>query len=171
MTGLDPAVHRIVEMATLVTDAELEIVAEGPELIIHQSKEVLRGMNAWSRKHHRASGLLSRVRASTVSERDAELETLAFIGRHCVRATAPLAGNSIHLDRDFLRTQMPELEAHLHPDILDVSTVKELARRWYPEVLTAAPRKRDSHRALDDVHESIAELRHYREHVFRPPAP
>lgn len=169
MTGLDPDRHRIVEMATLITDGELEIVAEGPELVIHQPEEVLALMNDWSREHHAASGLLERIRASTLSEREAELQTLEFVRAHCPEAAAPLAGNSIHRDRRFLSTQMPELDAYIHYKLVDVSTIKELARRWHPDIVARQPPKEKSHRALGDIRESITELRYYREHVFLPP--
>jgi oligoribonuclease len=167
MTGLDPAEHRIIEIATLITNGELEIVAEGPDLVIHQPEPVLSKMNEWSQQHHAASGLLAKSRESGVSERDAELQTLAFIQAHCAPGVAPLAGNSIHVDRFFLRHQMSELERYLHYRNIDVTTVKELARRWFPSIFASLPKKSDSHRALDDIRESIAELRFYRAHVFR----
>ena len=169
MTGLDPRRDRILEIATIVTTGDLEEVAEGPELVIHQSEEVLAGMNDWSRSHHQASGLLERVRSSSVSEAEAQRFTLDFVRLHCASAGAPLAGNSIHMDRFFLKFHMPELEAYLHYRNVDVTTLKELARRWNPQVLDLAPRKTDSHRALEDVRESIAELKHYRDHLFCPP--
>jgi oligoribonuclease len=167
MTGLDPNLHRIIEIATLVTDSSLRIVAEGPDLVIFQPDSVLAQMNDWSRKHHAASGLTPRVRASTTTAAEAERLTLEFVGQHCAASTALLAGNSVHMDRYFLKRHMPSLEAHLHYRNLDVTTVKELARRWYPQVFAKAPIKSDSHRALDDIRESIAELRFYRDHVFR----
>jgi len=169
MTGLDPRRDHLLEMATLITDGRLEVVATGPEIVIHQPEEVLAGMNEWSREHHAASGLLDRVRASTVSVEDAEAQTLAFLRRHCAAASAPLAGNSIHMDRFFLKFHMPTLEGFLHYRNVDVTTVKELARRWAPDVLAGAPRKADSHRALEDIRESIAELAHYRAALFRLP--
>ena len=167
MTGLDPSEHRIIEIATLITDGRLEVVAEGPDLVVHQPESVLAGMNEWSQQHHAASGLLARARESEIDERAAELATLTFIQSHCAPGAAPLAGNSIHVDRFFLRHQMPELERYLHYRNIDVTTVKELARRWYPQIFASVPKKSDSHRALDDIRESIAELRFYREHVFR----
>jgi oligoribonuclease len=167
MTGLDPAEHRIIEIATLITNGELEVVAEGPDLVVHQPEPVLANMNEWSRQHHAASGLSAKSRESGVGERDAELQTLAFIQSHCAPGSAPLAGNSIHVDRFFLRHQMPELEQYLHYRNIDVTTVKELARRWFPRAFASLPKKSESHRALDDIRESIAELRFYREHVFR----
>jgi oligoribonuclease len=168
MTGLDPARHRILEIAAIITDASLEVVVESPDIVIHQPEEVLAGMNDWSRKQHALSGLTDRVRASTVGEREAEAAILEVIAAHCPKGAAPLGGNSVHLDRYFLQEQMPALEAHLHYVNVDVSTVKELARRWYPDALARAPKKTDAHRALDDLRDSIAELRHYRAEIFLP---
>lgn len=167
MTGLDPDRERIIEIAVLITDAQLEITAEGPDLVIHQPDTLLDQMDGWNRKHHSASGLLERVRASTVSEAEAEAEVLAFLRAHVPERSVPLAGNSIHQDRRFLRRYMPRVDAHLHYRNVDVSTVKELARRWYPEIYAGAPEKRGTHRALDDIRESIAELRYYRAQMFR----
>jgi len=168
MTGLDPERERIIEMATVVTDGDLNIVAEGPELVIHQDDTVLEAMDDWNTSHHGASGLTERVRASTVSDADAEQQTLDFIKEHCRERLAPLAGNSIHQDRRFLVKYMPLLEAYLHYRNVDVSTVKELARRWYPKQHAAAPTKQEAHRALDDIRESIEELRYYRTSIFVP---
>jgi oligoribonuclease len=167
MTGLDASRDTILEIATLVTDGDLEIVAEGPDLVIHQEEAVLATMDEWNQTHHAASGLLDRVRASTLDLAQAQGQTLEFVQAHCGRGEAPLAGNSVHQDRRFLARLMPELEAHLHYRIVDVSTVKELVRRWYPAALESAPPKQESHRALQDIRESIAELRHYRKTVFR----
>ena len=166
MTGLDPERERIIEMATIITSGELEIVAEGPELVIHQPDELLAAMDEWNRSHHGASGLIDRVRASTIDEREAERQTLAFVAAHCPTRRAPLAGNSIHQDRRFIARYLPALDAHLHYRMVDVSTVKELARRWYPAALAAMPTKHERHRALDDIRESIAELAYYRERIF-----
>lgn len=171
MTGLDPLAHRILEIATLVTDGNLELLAEGPDIVIAQSDAVLADMNDWSREHHLASGLLDRVRLSTVTEAEAEAATLGFLAEYCPPAQAPLAGNSVHMDRFFIKFHMPRLEAFVHYRNVDVTTVKELVRRWYPQVWERAPRKSESHRALDDLRESIAELRYYREHVFVREAP
>lgn len=168
MTGLDPREHRIVEIATLITDADLRIVAEGPDLAIHQPESVLANMNEWSRAQHSASGLVERVRESSIGEAEAEAQTLEFIGKHCPAGAAPLAGNSVHLDRRFLQHHMPKLEAYLHYRNVDVSTLKELVRRWFPVTFARAPKKADRHRALDDLIDSIAELRFYRDEVFRP---
>lgn len=168
MSGLDPTRERILEMATLVTDGELRVVAEGPELVIHQPDEVLAAMDAWNTEHHAASGLTARVRASNVDETEAEARTLAFLREAGVpERGAPLAGNSIHQDRLFLARYMPRLEAHLHYRNVDVSTVKELVRRWMPSVFAERPKKRATHRALDDIKESLEELRYYRERAFR----
>ncbi len=172
MSGLDPARERILEIATIITDGQLTEIATGPELVIHQSDEVLAAMDDWNRKHHGASGLVDRVKASTVSDADAEAQTLAFINAHCGPKDRPvLAGNSIHQDRRFIRKYMPALDARLHYRMVDVSTVKELARRWFPQITAKQPAKNDSHRALDDVRESIEELRYYRASVFQGPAP
>jgi oligoribonuclease len=167
MTGLDPLTHRVLEIATLVTDGALAVVAEGPDLVIAQPEAVLAGMNDWSREHHTASGLLDRVRESTLDEAAAEALTLDFLARHCPAGQAPLAGNSVHMDRIFLQLHLPKIEAFAHYRNVDVTTLKELVRRWYPGVFAGAPRKSDSHRALEDLHESLAELRYYREQVFR----
>jgi oligoribonuclease len=171
MTGLEPDRERIIEVATILTDGQLVEVAAGPELVIHQSDELLAAMDDWNTKHHTASGLVDRVRASTVTEADAEQQILAFLAQHVpVKDRPVLAGNSIHQDRRFIRRYMPALEKRLHYRMVDVSTIKELARRWYPAALAKQPVKNDSHRALDDVRESIAELRFYRQFVFAPPA-
>jgi oligoribonuclease len=167
MTGLEPDRDRIIELAVIVTNAELEIIAEGPDLVIHQSDETLAAMDAWNTKHHGGSGLTERVRASTVSELEAEAQVVAFLGETCKgKDKPPLAGNSIHQDRRFIHRYMPTLDARLHYRLVDVSTVKELARRWYPALYEKRPAKNETHRALDDIRESIAELRYYRDHVF-----
>jgi oligoribonuclease len=171
MTGLDPERERIIELAVLITDANLELVAEGPELVIHQPDEVLAAMDEWNTKHHTASGLVERVRASTVTEAEAEAAVLAFIAAHCTpKERPPLAGNSIHQDRRFIHRYLPALDARLHYRMVDVSTIKELGRRWYPAIYDRRPAKNESHRALDDIRESIAELRFYRDEMFRPRA-
>ena len=168
MSGLDAERERILEMATLVTTGELELVAEGPELILHQEEALLAQMDSWNTEHHGKSGLTDRVRASTVSEIEAEQKTLDFLKSVGVGArSAPLAGNSIHQDRLFVARYLPALDAHLHYRNVDVSTVKELVRRWMPAVFEARPTKRGSHRALDDIKESIEELRYYRRTAFR----
>jgi oligoribonuclease len=167
MTGLDPAKERIIEIAVLVTNGELEIVAEGPNLVIHQPDELLEAMDDWNKEHHGASGLVDRVRASPVGEAEAEQQVLAFIRAHCPERTTPLCGNSIHQDRRFLRRYMPAVDAYLHYRMVDVSTVKELVRRWYPDVARRMPSKAETHRALEDIRESIQELRYYRENAFK----
>lgn len=168
MSGLDPAKERVLEIATIVTDAALEIVGVGPELVIHQSDEILAAMDGWNTEHHGASGLTDKVRASEVDEASAEAQTLAFVDAHFGARDRPvLCGNSIHQDRRFIRRYLPAFDARLHYRMVDVSTVKELARRWFPAELTKQPPKNESHRALDDIRESIAELRFYRAHLFR----
>lgn len=167
MTGLDPDRERIIEIATLVTDDQLNLIAEGPVLAIHQTDDCLNGMDAWCTRTHGESGLTARVKASTITERAAELQTLAFLKQHLQAGQSPLCGNSIGQDRRFLVRYMPELEAFLHYRNIDVSTVKELAKRWRPEIMDGF-KKQGTHLALDDIRESIAELRYYREHFFRP---
>ncbi len=169
MTGLDPSKERIIEIATIVTESDLEIVAEGPELVVHQPDSILDRMDNWNRKQHGGSGLIDRVRASEITERQAERQTLAFLEEHCPKQQCPLAGNSVHHDRRFLRRGLPRVSNFLHYRIIDVSTIKELVRRWYPNVEMSLE-KPDSHRALDDIRASIAELRHYRDTVFRDAA-
>ncbi|MDJ0769042.1 MAG: oligoribonuclease [Ilumatobacter sp.] len=167
MTGLDHTTDVIVEIATLVTDDQLEIVAEGPDLVVHQPDDVLARMDPFVVDMHTKSGLLDQIKASTISLEDAGAETLAFIREHVpVERTVPLCGNSIGTDRRFLAAQLPEIEEYLHYRSVDVSSVKELVRRWYPDVLTQRGWKQGAHRALDDIRESVAELRLYRELVF-----
>lgn len=166
MTGLDESTCAIVEIATIVTEPDLTVVAEGPCLVIHQPEEVLAGMSDFVRDLHARSGLLARIRASTLSVGDAESETRAFLEAHCDEGTAVLCGNSVWKDRAFLQRYMPALLSFLHYRIVDVSTLKELVRRWYPR--RSAPKKREIHRALDDIRESIEELRWYRANVFQP---
>jgi len=163
MTGLDPSRHVIVEIASIVTDDELNIVAEGPDLVIHASDAELAEMDPHVVGMHTSSGLLSQITASTLTRADAQAATLAFLAEHIADAgSVPLAGNSIGTDRRFLATQMPEVEDFLHYRCVDVSTLKELARRWNVAVVKSAPAKKGAHRALDDIRESIEELRHYR---------
>jgi len=166
MTGLDPDSDRVIEIATIVTDAALEVVAEGPVLAVHQCDAVLAGMDEWNTRQHGLSGLTRRVRESSCDEAMAQELTLEFLRRHVAAGKSPMCGNSICQDRRFLARHMPRLEAFFHYRNLDVSTVKELARRWRPDVL-AGVSKQGSHLALDDIRDSIAELRHYREHFFR----
>jgi oligoribonuclease len=168
MTGLDPRRHVIVEIATIVTDDELQIVAEGPDLVVHQPPEAFTEMDDVVREMHTSSGLLTAIAESPVSLDEAGAATLQFIVEHVPDPrTVPLCGNSIGTDRRFLALYLPEIEEYLHYRSVDVSTIKELTRRWYPGALEAAPRKATAHRALDDIRESIDELRWYREHVFR----
>ncbi len=166
MTGLDPDRDRILEIATLVTDAQLNELATGPVLAIHQPESVLAAMDEWNQTHHGASGLLERVRKSTVDERQAEAETLDFLRRWVPEGASPMCGNSICQDRRFLYRHMPRLEAYFHYRNLDVSTLKELARRWAPEV-AAGVKKQGAHLALEDIRESVEELRYYRAHLLR----
>ena len=171
MTGLDPERNVIVEIATLITDDELNVVAEGPDLVIHQPDEALALMEKIVVDMHTSSGLLEQIKASTVSLEEAGDQTLAFIKEHIPDArSTPLCGNSIGTDRRFLAKYLTEVEDYLHYRSVDVSTIKELARRWYPEVLASQPRKATAHRALDDIRESIAELTFYRDHLFVPVA-
>ncbi len=165
MTGLEPDQHRIIEIATIVTDADLNVLAEGPMLAIHQSDEVLAEMDEWCTRTHGDSGLTERVRSSRISEAEAEQRTLDFLVEHVAAGASPMCGNSIGQDRRFLVKYMPRLNAYFHYRNLDVSTIKELARRWRPDVLGSFS-KQGTHLALDDIRESIAELEHYREHFF-----
>jgi oligoribonuclease len=170
MTGLDPQKHVIVEIATLITDDELNIVAEGPDLVVHQSEELLALMEPIVVDMHTKSGLLDAIRASTVTLESAGNDTLAFIKQHVPEARkVPLCGNSIGMDRRFLDQYLPDIENHLHYRSIDVSSVKELVRRWYPQLNNGRPYKAGAHRALDDIRESVSELRFYREKVFVPP--
>ena len=168
MTGLDPTHDAIVEIATLVTNDELDVIAEGPDLVVHQPPEVLAGMQDVVREMHTRSGLLAAIEASTITLADAGAQTLAFLKEHVPEPrSVPLAGNSIGTDRRFLAAHLPEIEEWLHYRCVDVSTIKELARRWHPEAVASAPEKKGGHRALDDIRESVEELRHYRSTVFR----
>jgi oligoribonuclease len=168
MTGLDPTTCAIVEVATLVTDDQLEVVAEGPDLVVTCPADLLAAMDPVVAEMHRTSGLLQRIQASTTTLDEAGRRTLEFIKQHVPEPrTVPLCGNSIGTDRRFLAAHLPEIEAWLHYRSVDVSTVKELCRRWYPEAFAAVPAKVGAHRALDDIRESVAELRHYRSTIFR----
>ncbi len=169
MTGLSPEHDSIIEIATVVTDRDLNVLADGPELALHQPEAVLALMDEWNQSHHGASGLLARVRASRVSAAEAERQTLAFLALHVPAGASPMCGNSICQDRRFLARWMPALEKFFHYRNLDVSTLKELAARWHPQV-GASFSKRSAHLARADIYESIAELRHYREHLFIKPA-
>ncbi|HCO44803.1 MAG TPA: oligoribonuclease [Gammaproteobacteria bacterium] len=166
MTGLNTAWDAIIEIATVITDSELNVVAEGPVLAIRQPEEMLAGMDEWNTRQHNKSGLVERVRNSTVDTAEAERQTLDFLRHHVERNTSPMCGNSICQDRRFLARLMPDLEAYFHYRNLDVSSLKELAQRWAPDVL-ASFKKRSSHLALEDIHDSIRELRHYRQHLLK----
>jgi oligoribonuclease len=170
MTGLDPISDVIVEIATLVTDDDLTVIGEGPDLVVSAPASALEAMSDVVREMHTRSGLLAAIEASSLSLEDAGKQTLQFLEAHIERpGTVPLCGNSIGMDRRFLSLQLPEVERFLHYRSIDVSTVKELARRWLPGVVEHAPHKRGAHRALDDIKESIAELAYYRQTVFRAP--
>ena len=171
MTGLDPARHVIVEIATVLTDDELATIAEGPDVVVHATPEQLAEMDGVVRAMHTRSGLLAAVAASPCSLADAGRQTLDFLRAHIKDpGTVPLCGNSIGTDRRFLAAQLPEVESFFHYRSIDVSTIKELCRRWYPGVLEAASPKREAHRAVEDIRESIAELAYYRSTIFRDPA-
>ncbi|HHF2959002.1 MULTISPECIES: oligoribonuclease [Vibrio] len=166
MTGLDPETHKIIEIASIVTDSELNILAEGPVLAIHQPEEELAKMDDWCTNTHTASGLVERVRNSKILEQDAVAQTIEFLEKWVPKGASPICGNSIGQDRRFLYKHMPELEEFFHYRYVDVSTLKELARRWQPEVLNGFT-KQGTHLALDDIRESIAELKYYRGTIFK----
>lgn len=166
MTGLYPDKDRIIEIATIVTDSQLEVIAEGPVIAVHQSDELLAGMDEWNTKTHNESGLVERVKCSAHTEHAAEQETLEFLQKHVPKKKSPLCGNSICQDRRFLYRYMPRLESWMHYRNLDVSSIKELASRWRPDIRDGF-KKRNTHRAMDDIRESIEELRHYREFFFK----
>lgn len=165
-TGIDVETRKILEIATIVTDKELNVLEEGPDLIIHQPDEILETMDEWCVKQHGESGLTQSVKESPISLREAERQTLAFIARHCPPQACPLCGNSICFDRRFIMRYMPALNAHLNYRNVDVSSIKELAYRWFPSV-TKPSEKETAHRAMDDIRESINELRLYRREVFK----
>jgi len=166
MTGLDPEVDRIIEIATLVTDANLNILAEGPVIAVHQSDEQLALMDEWNVRTHTGSGLVDRVKASTIDEATAAQKTIEFLQQWVPAGVSPICGNSVGQDRRFLFRYMPELEQYFHYRYLDVSTLKELARRWKPEILPGF-KKQGTHQALDDIRESVAELAYYRENFIK----
>ncbi|HEX8170506.1 MAG TPA: oligoribonuclease [Thermoanaerobaculia bacterium] len=167
MTGLDPMRDVLLEIATIVTNYDLEIVARGPVFAIKQSEARLEAMDSWNQRTHKKSGLLERVRGEGISVADAEKQTLAFVRRHCYKKSAPLCGNSIGQDKRFLARYMPELHDYLHYKVVDVSSIKVLVSEWYGGKY-ASPPKKELHRALDDIEESIAELDYYRRNVFIP---
>ena len=166
MTGLDPEKDHIIEMATVITNTNLEILEDGPVFVIHQSDELLDGMDDWNREHHGNSGLVERVKESKVTEADAEEQTIVFIQQYVPENKSPLCGNSICTDRRFLVRYMPKLESYLHYRNLDVSTLKILAQHWSPEIASGIT-KVSEHIALKDIHDSIEELRYYRKHLFK----
>ena len=167
MTGLDPQTDRILEIAMIVTDADLNLVAEGPVLVIHQSDELLDKMDAWNKGTHGRSGLIDKVKASTLSETEAEQACLQFLKEHVKLSTSPMCGNTIHQDRRFMVRYMPKLESYFHYRNIDVSTVKELCKRWHPEIAKGF-QKKQAHTALADILESVDELRYYRDKLFIP---
>ncbi|KAI9273560.1 ribonuclease H-like domain-containing protein [Sporodiniella umbellata] len=166
MTGLDLKKDHLIEIAVLITDGDLNVVAKGPELVIHQPREVMDNMNEWCIDHHGKSGLTAQVLASKTSVEEAESQVLGFLKQHLAQGIAPLAGNSVHADKQFLQKEMPKIVDYLHYRIVDVSTIKELSKRWYPKEAQGVVKK-ESHRALDDIIESIEELKYYRKHVFK----
>jgi len=168
MTGLDPDTDRIIEIATIVTDANLNTLAEGPVLAVHQPDEMLAGMDEWCTRQHGQSGLTERVKNSTTTDRDAELKTIEFLRQYVPANSSPMCGNSICQDRRFLYRYMPELERFFHYRNLDVSTLKELAKRWSPQVANGF-NKNSSHLAMDDIRDSIAEMQYYREYFIQLP--
>ncbi len=170
MTGLSPTRDRIIEIATVITDKHLNIIAEGPQLAVYQPEEQLALMDSWNVKQHNASGLVKRVRESTITERDAEIQTLEFLRPYIDKGKSPMCGNSICQDRRFLCNYMKELAVFFHYRNLDVSTLKELAQRWVPSLAKAIDKKNSKHLAMDDIKDSIAELAYYREHLIRMPA-
>jgi oligoribonuclease len=172
MTGLDPSRHVIVEIATLLTDDDLNLIAEGPDLVVHATEAELDEMGEVVVAMHTKSGLIDQIKASTISLADAGAETLAFLREHIAAPrSVPLCGNSIGTDRRFLATHLPEIEEYLHYRSVDVSTLKELAKRWNPAILGGAPPKAEGHRALDDIRESVEELRYYRQSFLIPAPP
>ena len=165
MTGLDPMHDVLLEIATIITDYDLNIIARGPVLAIKASESRLEAMDAWNRRTHRKSGLIDRVRHEGISVKEAQKQTLAFVRKYCYARTAPLCGNSIGQDKQFLARYMPELHDFLNYRVVDVSSIKVLVKEWYGGRIEA-PKKKDLHRALDDIEESIDELRYYRDHAF-----
>ncbi len=165
MTGLEPATDVIIEIATIVTDGDLNVLAEGPVLAIHQPDSIIDNMDDWNTKTHGNSGLIQRVKDSKIDEAEAVKQTIAFLQQHVGKGVSPMCGNSVHQDRRFLNKYMPELEDFFHYRNIDVSTLKELARRWAPDKLTGLTKK-GSHQALDDIRESIEEMQYYRKHIM-----
>lgn len=166
MSGLDPDADRILEVALVVTDSRLNTVAEAPVMVVRQPDAVLAAMDDWNRSTHAKSGLIEKVKTAALSEAQVESRVIAFLAEHVPPKTSPMCGNSVHQDRRFLARYMPQLEAYFHYRNLDVSTLKELAKRWKPEIMAGVV-KHGKHEALADIHESIAELKYYREHLFK----
>ncbi len=166
MSGLNPETDRVLEVAIVITDAQLNVITEAPVLVVHQPDEVLAAMDNWNQSTHKKSGLIDRVKASTLSEADVEEQMIAFLSQHVPSGVSPLCGNSVHQDRRFLVRYLPKLDAYFHYRLIDVSTLKELARRWKPDVL-AGMVKHGKHEALADIHESIEELRYYRAQIMK----
>jgi oligoribonuclease len=167
MSGLQPDTDKILEIAMIVTDGELNVIAEGPVLVVHQEDAVLDRMDAWNKGTHGKSGLIDKVKASTLSEAEVEAQCIVFLKQHVKASISPMCGNTIHQDRRFMNRYMPKLEAYFHYRNIDVSTIKELAKRWYPEVAKGFVKKQ-AHTALADIVESVEELRYYREQIFIP---
>jgi oligoribonuclease len=168
MTGLDPKRHRIIEIASIITDLDLNIIAEGPDLVIHTHDKILERMNDFVHEMHHSSGLIEEVKNSKITIEEAEIQTLEFIEKHLgTKYKPPLCGNSIGTDRRFLDDQMNKLEQRLHYRIVDVTSIKELVKRWHPEINAIIPPKKENHRALGDIIESIEELKFYRKHLFK----
>lgn len=165
MTGLNPGTDRIIEIALVITDAQLNTLAEAPVLVVHQPDDILDGMDKWNQSTHGKSGLIDKVKTSTLSETEVESRMLAFLELHVPAGTSPMCGNSICQDRRFLARSMPKLESYFHYRNLDVSTLKELAKRWKPEI-TQGFNKQGKHEALADIYDSIEELKYYRQHLF-----
>ncbi len=166
MSGLNPETDKVLEIAIVVTDTQLNTVAEGPVLVVHQSDAVLDAMDAWNKSTHAKSGLLDRVKASTITESEAETRMISFLAQHVPAGVSPMCGNSVHQDRRFMSRYLPRLEEHFHYRNLDVSTLKELAKRWKPG-LSAGFSKHGKHEALADIYESVEELKYYREHFLK----
>lgn len=165
MSGLDPDRDKVIEVAVVITDSNLDTVAEGPVLVVHQNDTVLDSMDGWNKKTHGASGLVARVKASTFCEHDVQRQMVSFLSEHVPPGISPMCGNSVHQDRRFMARHLPELEAYFHYRNLDVSTLKELARRWRTDLTGLA--KHGKHEALADIYESIEELKYYREHFLK----
>jgi oligoribonuclease len=165
MTGLNPETDRILEIATIVTDSELNIVEQGPVYAIHQNDTVLNGMDNWNKEHHSSTGLIKRVKSSSLDEKEAEEKTISFIKKYVKKGSSPLCGNTIYQDRAFLKKYMQELESYFHYRIIDVSSIKELILRWYPDLPVF--KKENTHEALKDILESIEELKYYKTNIFK----